>query len=114
MKDVLAQVWAKLKEWSWVIAGVGLVVVAWVFLAPRGRKPQSKEDLLRLPPESNVDSLRQVAVLEAEKAKTDALIARAKRDTKIEIERQKLDKIKKEPNPTVKRKKLAAWAEQNL
>lgn len=114
MKDLLAQVWAKMKEWSWVIVGAALAVVAWVFLAPRGKKPQSKSDLLRLPPESNVDSLRQVAVLEAEKASTDALIAKAKRDTKVEIERDKLDKIKKEPNPTVKRKKLAAWAEQNL
>ena len=114
MKDLLAQAWAKMKEWSWVIVGVVLAVVAWVFLAPRGKKPQSKADPLRLPPETNVDSLRQVAVLEAERASTDALIAKAKRDTKVEVKRDQLDKIKKEPNPTARRKKLASWAEQNL
>jgi len=114
MKDLAEQIWSTIKKWWWVIAGALVAILGWLLLAPRGKKPQSKQDLLKVPPETAVDSLRQVAVLEAEKATADALIAKAKRDTKVEVKRKELDRIKSEPDPVVRRKRLAAWATKNL
>lgn len=111
----MKRAWAAIKKWWWLILGGLLAVAAFIFFGARKRKLMTKEELLTGKDTGNaVESLRQVAVIEAEKAQTDILIEKAKADTKVEVKRQELERIEKEPDPVVRRRRLARWAEQNI
>jgi hypothetical protein len=111
----LKRIWATAKKWWWVAVGALFAIAVFVFVGTRRGRRFTKVELLTGKDTGTISqNLQQMAVIEAEGAQVDILIEQAKADTKIEAKLDELKRIEKEPDPTVRRRRLARFAEQNI